>query len=586
MADTKIAISLDPQDVIQSLKRISQEAKSVSDSLQNDLGKNASSSINDLKNNAENGTNQITKFFSNMGTRIREDLKTAFDLSSVIAGANFAKQIGEGVKSVFDMERAFDRLGVRLKLTGSQMDDFKRSAGQAVSSAGVDLKDVNPGLMEAAGRGGVRSPEQLTMIARSLAESRQIDPTLDTGAMTDNIAEILQRQGLKMDGTNFGATMDAINAATANGGFHNSGDAATQIAKLAQYSTTNGMGTRQIAGLATVASQGGDASRSLLNQILAAGGDVDHGARINSLFGQQVFKDGKLDPEALGRVNTKQFGSDAVFGAATGLGGANGGDLKMLIDTFKNNMGSFKTVVDGTNETADEFGKATQSWAAQTELFKKRLTNTGREIGDSLVETITGLYRGDSGKAASGLNHGMQSLKDNAGDLAIGGALTVGAGLLMGGGLRGLIGSATASAAGEQKVYVTNASEISGPMSGGLASLGTALPVGIAAAIGAGLGYAAVQGLDAVTGGGYSKTAGKPGEWLADKIGDSGALESQIKQDKKNLDRYNSNHPSAQMNAHDYYNMVYKGIVDGSKAADASKRPQLINNKSAVTGRQ
>lgn len=585
MADTKISISLDPQDVIQSLKRISQEAKATSEQLEDSLGKNASGSISDLKNAAENGTNQITKLFSNMGTRIREDLKTAFDVSSVLAGANFAKQIGEGVKSVFDMERAFDRLGVRLNLTGRQMDDFKRSAGQAVSSAGVDLKDVNPGLMEAAGRGGVKDPEQLTLIARSLAESRQIDPTLDTASVTDNIAEILQRQGIKMTGANFGSTMDAINSATANGGFHNAGDAASMISKLAQYSTTNGMSTRQLAGLATVGSQGGDASRSLLNQILSEGGKTGGSERINALFGQEVFKNGQLDPAALAKVNTKQFGRESIFGDATGLGGANGGDLKMLVDTFKNNMGSFKTVVDGTNETAEQFDKATQSWAAQTELFKKRLNNTGREIGDSLVETITGLYRGDGSKAASGLSHGLSAISENKGDLAVAGGLTLLTGIIAGNGVRGLMGSAAAAANGDQRVYVTNAGEISGPIGGGITALGSVLPLAIAGAIGAGLGYAAVQGLDAVTDGKYSKTVGAGGSWLADKLGDSDALTSEMKQDTKNYQKYSQSHADKPMTAQEYYKWTHKAMVDAHRDVDANKRPQLIRTNGAVNGR-
>ena len=460
--DTSIKIGLSPEEVIAALKQMGDQVGKLAAQMDDALGKKSSQSINDLKDNAEKGTNQISKFFSNMGTRIREDLKTAFDVSAIMAGANFAKQIQEGVRGVFDMERAFDRLGVRLNLTTRQMEDFKRQVGRVTAANGVNVTDIQGGLMAAASA-GVKDPKQLTMVAESLSRARQIDPGVGSGeAITDNIAEILRRQHLEINGANFQKTMDALNGATATGNFRDTNDAGSHVAALSAYSSTNGMDTRQLAGIATMASKGGPAVQALLNQILEGGGGPDQGARLNATLGREVFKNGKLDANELGKVNPNQFGATSILGEASGLSGANGGDLKVLIETFRDNMDSFKQVVDGTNETAKQYDAVSQSWAAKTEAFKARLQNAGREFGDGLAQYVDGLTSGDSEKKAGGIGNMAGTLWDNKGDLAAGGALTLGAGMLMGGGIRGLMGRATASATGVQQVYVTNAAEIKG----------------------------------------------------------------------------------------------------------------------------
>jgi hypothetical protein len=473
MSDTKIQIGLSPEEVVSALKQMGEETNKLAKTMDTQLGQKASQSINDLKDNAERGTNQITKFFSNMGTRIREDLKTAFDATSVLAGAKFAKEIGAGVQGILDMDRAFDRLNVRMGLSTRQMEDFRRSAGRATAEAGVNIKDVQPGLMSAASRGGVRDPAQMTAIASALAQSRQINPELDTASVTDDVAEILKRQGMKMNGANFSQTMDAINAATVNGGFRNSNDAAAQIASIAPYAQKLGLDTRQMSGLASVASKSSDSGENILRQLLERGTDRMHGgdARINDLFGAKIFNNGKLDAKALAGVNTGRLGdlSEQVLSDVGGLTGANGADLKLFVETFKENMNNFDEVVNGANETSVQFKTATMNVGTQLDMFRERLKEAGSEIGHGLMEMVQGVVNQDPSN--KGLSHLASAVWDNKGDLAAGAGMSIGASLLMGGGIRGLIGSKVADAEGIQKVYVTNAGEIAaGQAAGGALS--------------------------------------------------------------------------------------------------------------------
>jgi hypothetical protein len=504
--DTTISIGLSPEELIASLTKMGDEVKKFQGIIEEAIGKRSSQSINDLKDNAEKGTNAIQKFFSNMGTRIREDLKTAFDISSIMAGANFAKQIQEGVKSVYDMEKAFDRLNVRMGLGARQMEEFKRSAGRATSEAGVKIQDVQSGLLSAASRGNVKDPAQMTMIASVLAQSRQINPELDTGTAMDDVAEILKRQHLDINGENVRKTFDAINAATVSGGFKNSNDAAAQMAQMSGSASMLGMDTRQLAGLASIASKSGDTGESIMRQIMAKGTGLDRGEIFNGAVGANVFKDGKLDSKALGSIDTSKFGniSPQVLEKITGISGSSGADFKQFVETMRDSSVEFDKVIRGSNETADQFGVATNNFASKIDMFKARVTNAGAELGNSVLEMLAGVKNQDVNN--KGFEHLTGTLANSGGDLAIAGGLSVGAAMLTGGGIRGLLGSKLADAQGIQKVYVTNAGEIKDGPGGGIISKlgGAALKYGKAgllnAAIlgGESLGTLATMGTGAV----------------------------------------------------------------------------------------
>ena len=587
MADTKVEIGLSPEEVIAALNQMGDEVKKFQAVIQDAIGKKSSQSINDLKDNAEKGTNQITKFFSNMGTRIREDLKTAFDVSSIMAGANFAKQIQEGVKSVLDMERAFDRLNVRMGLSARQMEEFKRSAGRATSEAGVKIQDVQPGLLSAASRGNVKDPQQMSMIAGVLAQARQINPELDTGTAMDDVAEILKRQHLEINGDNVRKTFDAINAATVSGGFKNSNDAAANLAQMSGSASMLGMDTRQMAGLASVASKSGDTGENILRQILTKGTGLDRGQAFNAQVGADVFKDGKLDAKALGSIDTSRFGniSPQVLEKITGVSGASGSDFKQFVETMRDSLGDFDKVVNGSNETADQFGVATNNFASKIDMFKARVTNAGAEIGNSLIEMASGVIHQDT--TNKGAAHLAGTLANSAGDLAMAGGLSVGAAMLTGGGIRGLLGAKMADAQGIQKVYVTNAGEIKDGGAGGLASkaLGWASKAKDWAAMTTlGLGTGGVAGAAALSAAGVAGAGaigyGVGKYFVNPLIGNNGQLGEMAADWWNNDQGQSSNRGTPQLSAEQMANVMAAGYLKAMQQHEGS-RPKYVTNPSA-----
>lgn len=537
----KIDIGLDPAKVIASLHEMSAATMKLAEDIDQALGKDAPKSIDTLADKAEKGTGQIQTFFRNLGKRVKEDLKTAFDATGVLAGAKFAKDIGEGVKSVFDMERAFDKLNTRLQLTGKAYANFKKDLGSKVAATGSKLEDVLPGVESASSRGGVKSASQLAGIGEALGKSKQITGE-GTEGLSDTVIEILKSQGKKVTEDSFKQTLDALQGTRVAGSFKSASEAGHAIEGLSPYAKQMGLGTRELGGLAATAGKSGAAGQDILKQLMEQASTPGGMAKLNSVLGQQIFKNGKLDAGAIGKVNTGRFGqySQQVLESATGLHGASGADLARFVEAFKNNMDSFQTVVQGSNETSKQFEVATDNLASKVDKFKQRLMETGREVGDGFSSAANSLMKGDVKGAAAAAGGALGSAWENKGDVAAGLGITAGVGILAGGGLKGLLGKAgggvlgslaggaVADAAGIQKVFVVNMGDGIGGGLGGVTGaagklakfggLATAGAYGGAALAGVGLGYGVVKGADAITGGGYSKVVGKPGEWLANMM--------------------------------------------------------------------
>lgn len=513
----KIDIDLDPKKVTDAMSDIAAEVKKLSEKIDSALGKEAPKSIAKFEDAAERGTNKISTFFRNMGTRMKEDLKTAFDVGKLLAGIKIGESFAAGTHQILDMERAFDRLNTRLKLTSRQMTDFKKQVGSRVSATGQKLEDVLPGVETASAKGGINSPEQLSSIAESLAKAKATTGE-DTSALSETIVEILKSQGQKITGASFKQTLDALQSTRVHGAFGTAGEAGHAIESMAPYAKKMGLGTRELGGLAAAASRSGASGQDILRQLMEKGSSIGGQEQLNAVFGTQLFKKGKLDAGAFQNINKDRYGkySQQVLGEASGMTGASGGDLSRFIDSMKEGMGDFNKVAQGANETADQFQTATDNLASKIDRFKEGAKESGREIGESfallgkdIVEGHLGAIMGDIKGVGKTAYENKGTLMSAAG-LAGMGALLAGSGankLLsklpgIGGMLGGIAGGEAAKAAGIQPVYVTNASEIGGgglgkDIAGGL--LGTVTKLGKFAGGAAGVLGAGAAGYGAGT---------------------------------------------------------------------------------------
>lgn len=511
MAD-EIKIDLDPKKVLDSLEDLQDGMKKLAETIEQSLGKQAPKSITKLEEAAEKGTNKISTYFRNLGTKVKEDLKTAFAATEILAGAKFADELGKGTKQVFEMERAFDRLNTRLGLTAQQMNNFKKSIGQKIAGTGQKLEDILPGVETAAAKGGVRSPDQLASIGQALG---QVKATTGEGVegVADAVIEILKAQGQKVTAESFKKTLDVVQGTRTAGAFKTAGEAAQSVEQLAPYAQKMGLNTRELGGLSATASKAGSAGNNILQQLMERGTTVGGQQQLNAVLGQDVFKNGKLNAEGLGKVDTGKFGkfSQQTMSEATGLTGANGADLVRFVEAFKGGMDQFQKVVGGANETATQFETATDNLASQFEEFKEKTKEVGREVGGAISAMAHDISKGKWKESFGDLKNAGKSLWENKGTIAAGIGTSAVVSTLAGGGLNhllqkvggklggvagGMVGEAAAEAAGIQKVYVVNAGEMGGgggAAAGAMGALGKFGKVAGAGVAAAGVGIASYE---------------------------------------------------------------------------------------------
>lgn len=470
----KIEIGLDPGKALEGLQAFANSGKELAVTLEKALGRDATDSIRALEQAVEGGAQKISKYMGDLGKKVKEDLKTAFNVTGVLEGAKFVNEMNQGVRSVFEMERVFSRLQVRLGLTNQEFSKLKTNLGAGIARTGQKLEEILPGVDAAATRGGVKDPKQLAAIGEILGQAKATTGE-DAGALSETITEIIRAQGQKVTAASFKATMDALQGTRAAGAFGTTNEAGHSIEGMAMDAKKLGIGTRELGGMAAAASGAGSTGVASLQALLHKANDFGGKEQINAAFGTNMFKNGKLDMGAFQNVKKGPGGqySEKVMGDIAGITGSNGQELLRFIESMKNGVEKFDKVVNGGNETAKQFDIAGDNLATSLDKFRERMKNATREIGEGLSEALHGDVKGGLGKAAKGA-------WENKGTLATGGAATLAAGLLMGGGLNallkkvpgggflgGAVGAQAAKAAGIQPVYVTNAREIAGGTEGG-----------------------------------------------------------------------------------------------------------------------
>lgn len=599
MADEQIKIDLDPKSLVDGLDDMSDEIKKLSEDVETYMGKKAVESMEKLVNASDKGTTRMTAMFRNLGTRVKEDLKTAFDATGVMAGMKFGKDLAEGVKQVFEMERAFDRLNTRLKLTTSQMEMFKSSMGRRVASTGQKIEDVLPGVETAAARGGVKSPEQLTAIGEMLGQVRATTGE-GTADLSDTVVEILKNQGKAITAASFKSTLDALQATRVQGAFKTAGDAGSAIQQLSgilkpEQMKAMGLGSRELGGLAAMASRGGEHGQDILHKIMETAASPGGQQQLNAIFGGQIFKGGKFNASGFQSSSKNQFGQYTSQAQAAALG-TNQADLSRFVDSMKAGLDDFKRVTTGANETAGQFETATDNLATKIDKFKESMKESGREIGESLSVLTKDVMSGNFGKAGGDLKKAGQALWENKGNVASGIGITAGVGLLAGGALnsllskvpgggiaKGLAGGELAKQAGVTPVYVTNASDIGGgPAVGAMAGVGGKLAQGAAVVGAAAIGYEIGQAIMSIPI--FKSMTGSATDYLHDKMygGDQSTMDkASMLQMAKNAVDFNQRNGTS-MTFEEYAKAVETGTL---RAHAAANKKVQYTNPSSVTGR-
>ena len=593
MSDNAINIELDPKKVLDALTDMQASIKELASQLETSLGKEAPKSISKFEDSAEKGTRKVTSLFSNLVKEVKENLKTAFDVSAVLQGAKFADGLMSGVKQVFEMERAFDKLNTRLQLSNKQMESFKNQLGRRVAGTGQSLESVMPGVETAAAKGNVKDTKQLTAISEMLGEAKATTGE-ETGALADTVIEILKKQGEAITASSFKKTLDALQGTRTAGGFHTAAEAGGAVSELSPYAKPFNMSTREMGGMTSIASKAGPQGQEIVHQLISEAAKIGGASRLNATLGQNIFKAGAqgqatgMDISKLGKVN---MANPQIMEAITGITGAGGNDLKRFIESFRENASDMQRVVGGANETATQFKTATNNLAFSIDSFKEKTKEAGREVGSALSNLGKDLLHGNFKEAWKDVKQTGGALKENAGTIGAAAGITAAVGLIVGGSAKSLFsklgggglagvaggvaeGEALKEAAGVTPVYVTNYAQIGA--GGGVGSSLTdmvkkAIPL---AAIGAGAtvaGGAIALGAMASDMAQNTPTKKAVGEHAEDYYN---AISSGSKKDQTSQ---MTGKPLSEFPTDKIFDAIKNGTVAGQKEVSKNKTVQFTN---------
>ena len=647
--DTKINVDLDPSHVLNSMKDMSTGAKKLSADIEDSLGKNAPKSVNTFKEAAENGANKIMSTMRNLGTRVKEDLKTAFDLGSVTAGLNALKEIGHGVKQVFLLEKAFDNLNIRLGFSAKKLTEFKKAIGEKVAATGQNIEDVFPAVQNIAAQTKIKSPEELAKVGELFAKVKATTGE-ETGGLSKEVLNLLRNQGKETNFENIQKTLDTLQATKVIGGFGTAGEAGAAMNALAKIISPEqqkkmGITEKGTGGLVSMANKTGEGGQEVLQQIMHTATQAGGKDLLNSLFGTQLFKGEKFQAQNLSKINAKNLGqySEQTLSTATGMGQA---DLARFIQGMKDNSVDLSKVANSANDVAKQFEMSSDNLATKVNVFKKTMEEVGVQIGDSISKVGNDVLKGDFSKAWEHTKDVGSTLLENKG--AVAGAVGISAvtALLMGGGTRGLLGKLGGGAMGAVKetqgltkdlaiaqglkamgvtpVMVVNAQEIgiaAGEASGGgVPGVGDAagiltkfaagsalvsgaagiltkfvaggalvsgLSLAVAGAAGVGLGVAAQEVMPS----GMKDIIGKPGEWLGGYFNDEGdqaianAPAPGTRKQKEAAQSKMNETFDMDMLAGKIGDKVHDATVKAHQNINKNKPVELINKSAVVQGR-
>lgn len=603
MAETKLDIELDPKNFKKSIDDLIDAVKNLSLAIENKLGREAPRSIQKLEESAEKGTGKIKQLFKDVGEYIEKSMKRALEVGAVAGGFKLGGELLSGVKEVFNLEKAFDKLNSRLQLSGKAYQDFKKQIGTSAAKTGQKLEDIFPGVEIAASKGNITSTKDLSMIAQSLGEVKATTGE-ETESLADTVTEILKNEGQKVTGENFQKTLNALQATRVSGAFKTAGEAGSAIQNLTSNLSPDqlrsmGLGTRELGGLAAMASRGGAQGQDILKHILTTATEAGGKEKLNAILGTDLFnKQGQMQVGNFKNINKQRFGqySEQAFASATG---ADQAGLSRFFDSMKNGMADFSKVTKGSNETAAQFKIATNNLASGVDKFKEETKNVGREIGEDLSgaakDMIEGNYTQGGGKVLDALstawdNKGLvagATAAAGAAAIALGGGIDalfeddetgkgkkkVGKALGLGGFAGGVGGGVGASLSGATPVYVVNAAEI---RNGGLIST-AANTIGTVAKVA--LGGTALAGGAA----GYLLSQNKTAQKLANPVLDSissslGFNKSSLDLTKKGAQSLGGLSPDALASA------VSRGTEQGMSKANRNKETKYTN-PSNIKGR-
>ena len=444
MSDEKLEMDLDPKKVIAGLMEMSKASQKLNEDMEKAL-KGIEKNFQGLEDKSQETGNKISSQFRNLGNKLKEDLKNLIDVGKVFGGLSMANEVKKGADQILSMEQAVARLNTRLGLTKKEMTQFSNSVGRSAANAGIDPEKLWPGIEEMSAKGGVKSPQQLAEIADVLAKTSAVTHE-DTGGLSDVIIQILKDQGKQVTSATVKDAADALASTRVNGAFSSSTEAGEAIKAMTANLKPDqlnqmGLGTRELGGLAAMASRGGERGNEIMQSIMQTASSPGGKEKINSILGASIFdKNGKMDVSAFKNVSQEAWGKYTSQGRAAALN-VNQADLSRFITSMQGNQATYGAITKGSGEVNKQFDVGTNSTGDTINKFKGKAIEGVREIGDGFMQFVHGDFK-------DGIEESANGLTDNFEQVGTAAAATGASAVMTGSGVTGLLGGGGAIGAG------------------------------------------------------------------------------------------------------------------------------------------
>ena len=461
-----ISVQSDLKRVIADLIAIQSASEGVGASLK-DAGKEIGDSINDNIQKTEKGVGRMGKVARNVLNSLIDDFKVLSSVAQLGAGLKLSSQFSGNIKETLSLTDAIRKMGGTFGVASNDFGAFQskltKGLGQLGLSSEVAVKAME-GLIDTPVRGEEAVQAYAETAGKLASVTRQQGKE---GELSRGFSNVLTARG---EDPNNLAAMKGLSENLRNA-YRATGKSPTELLQSMErmFAQMNVEDKKQfspdvVTKIASIAQVAGPSATKFLEDYLSKGNIG------RESMNQQGFKGiigpGGLDIEKFKKsaedIFTRTPGDRQMAAQTLGLDEDAAKGFVALYDSLKRVDDAQKQLRKTTGSLAEDFRKS----AGPVEAFQRN------------VNRVKGMLSQGVGDIAQGAADLLSSAAESdTGAAVVSGGAAAAAAILTGGGLRGLMGTATgqakkaateaATGKSVQDVYVVNASEIGGMGLGG-----------------------------------------------------------------------------------------------------------------------
>jgi hypothetical protein len=488
-------VVLDIKGYLGPLAQMTSAAKTSADDInksQTDQSKTVAQNESQYKKWGKSVSDELKK----VGSAMKENALAGATIGLGAKAAQFTgAAIEEAGRSMLKFGESMSKVRLKLGDTVKDMDGLERSLKELAKN-GTNLDSIPDAFDEI--NASLKDPLKSLEAMKELTHLSDAMGSKDSRGAASFAKNVLTSEGKELSPANINQLSTTVATMMKSGAFSSVDEAMKAFGALDHTKMKDiGMGNDSAGAMLSAASGVGSKEQSMaaINGLIKAEGNGFEGSSVLSgLLGGNLLKNGKLDPAALGRASKAMSGMKSQERKKLlqegGLSEEEASGLDNILqnsEKFKQGLDNFKNSTTTAAQAADILN---DNVAGKLNKFKQDVAASWSQLGGDILH---GNVKG-----------AMGDVVDNAGTLASSGGLALGGaaagamalkgvGKLLGGfskakGGKGGVGGVVSDLIGgasEQKVFVTNLSELSSMASGGAGGIAQKAGSGLMAKFGA-----------------------------------------------------------------------------------------------------